>query len=250
MSASHNQLSFLVHLKQKYKSIMKLVNLVVVLLVVLPKVSSAFTISPRAVVAASSRRHQQTGLQAVVGIYYDSSTGNTETCAGYISAAVGAAVVGVVSPDWIGDARPDEIKNKDALIVGAPTWHTGADTERSGTQWDQWLYKTLPDIDLKDKKVAIFGCGDQQSYADYYCDAAGELYDCFVKAGCIVYGMTSTDGYDHQASKAEVESGKFCGLLFDEDNQYDLSEERAKNWVKQLTKEGFFSKVPAEAVTA
>ena len=209
---------------------MKLNNLVS-FLVVAP-LASAFTVSPRAAVSF--------GLRAV-GIYYDSSTGNTETCAGYIGKAAG------VSPNWIGDSKPEELKNNDALIVGAPTWHTGADTERSGTQWDTWLYKTLPNVDLKNKKVAIFGCGDQQSYSDYYCDAAGELYDCFVKAGCKVYGMTSTDGYDHQASKAEVESGKFCGLMFDEDNQYDLSEERAKNWVQQLTKEGFFSKVPVEA---
>ena len=79
---------------------------------------------------------------------------------------------------------------------------------------------------------------------------AGELYDCFLKAGCKVYGMTSTKGYDHQASKAEIEPGKFCGLLFDEDNQYDLSEARAKAWVQQLTKEGFFAKVPAGAAKA
>eukprot|EP00977_Amphora_coffeiformis_P029997 scaffold44074_cov130-Amphora_coffeaeformis.AAC.1 len=141
----------------------------------------------------------RTSLNAVVGIYYDSSTGNTETCAGYLGAAAG------VSPENIGDTKVEEILSKDCLIVGAPTWHTDSEMERSGTSWDQWLYTALPEIDLKDKKVAIFGCGDQESYSDYYCDAAGELYDCFVKAGCKVYGMTSTEGYNHQASKAEVE---------------------------------------------
>ena len=40
-------------------------------------------------------------------------------------------------------------------------------------------------------------------------------------------------------SKAEID-GKFCGLMLDEDNQYDLSEERAKAWVAQLKEEGFF----------
>mmetsp|Transcript_1331 Transcript_1331/g.2337 ORF Transcript_1331/g.2337 Transcript_1331/m.2337 type:complete len:218 (+) Transcript_1331:3-656(+) len=203
----------------------------------LPAVAFGFTISGGNSMAA---RRTSSALRAV-GIYYDSSTGNTETCAGYIATAAGA------SAEYIGDTTEDEMMSKDALIVGAPTWHTGADTERSGTQWDQWLYNTLPNMNLKDKKVAIFGCGDQESYSDYYCDAAGELYDCFIKAGCKVYGMTSTDGYNHQASKAEVESGSFCGLMFDEDNQYDLSEERAKKWVEQLKQEGFFSQVPAEA---
>merc|ERR1712157_455483 len=86
---------------------------------------------------------------------------------------------------------------------GAPTWHTGADEQRSGTSWDDWLYDTLPSLELEGKKVAIFGCGDQESYADYYCDAAGELYDQFTAKGCKVYGLTSTDGYNHADSKAQ-----------------------------------------------
>merc|ERR1719378_1581371 len=91
---------------------------------------------------------------------------------------------------------------------------------------------------LVEKKVAIFGCGDQESYSDYFCDAAGELYDKFVEKGCKVYGFTSTEGYNHQDSKA-ISEGKFVGLMCDEDNQYDLSEERAKAWVSQLKEEGF-----------
>ena len=43
-------------------------------------------------------------------------------------------------------------------------------------------------------------------------------------------GMTSTDGYDHTSSKAERD-GKFCGLMCDEDNQYDESEDRAVSLV-------------------
>lgn len=102
-----------------------------------------------------------------------------------------------------------------------------------------WLYDTLPNLDLDGKKVAIFGCGDQESYGDYYCDAAGELYDKFVEKGCKVYGFTSTDGYNHSESKAQRD-GKFIGVMFDEDNQYDESEGRAQAWVAQLKEEGFF----------
>lgn len=127
-----------------------------------------------------------------VGIYYSTSTGNTETVAGYISNAAGG-----LSFDDIGDAKDEEILGRDALIVGAPTWHTGADEQRSGTSWDDWLYGVLPKLDLKDKKVAIFGVGDQQSYGDNFCDAAGELYDLFAAKGCKIYGLTSQDGYVH-----------------------------------------------------
>ena len=65
----------------------------------------------------------------------------------------------------IGDVKDSEIAELDTLIVGAPTWHTDSETERSGTEWDSWLYDTLPNIDVKGKNVAVFGCGDQQSYA-------------------------------------------------------------------------------------
>merc|ERR1712085_211092 len=112
----------------------------------------------------------------------------------------------------------------DSLIVGAPTWNTGADEQRSGTSWDDWLYDNLPNVDVSGKKVAIFG--------------VGELYDLFTAAGATVYGMTSTDGYEHAESKAEVD-GKFVGLMCDEDNQYDMSEDRTKAWVAQLKDEGF-----------
>ena len=37
----------------------------------------------------------------------------------------------------IGDLDGDAVAAFDGLIVGSPTWHTGADTERSGTAWDE-----------------------------------------------------------------------------------------------------------------
>ena len=89
-------------------------------------------------------------------VYYSTSTGNTETIATYLSDAAGCGM------EDIGDASEAEIKGFDSLIVGAPTWHTDADEQRSGTAWDDFLYDTLPDMDLTGKKVAVFGMGDQQ----------------------------------------------------------------------------------------
>lgn len=103
------------------------------------------------------------------------------------------------------------------------------------------LYDILPNLNVEGKKVAVFGLGDQQSYGDHFCDAAGELYELFLAKGCHMHGSWSTDGYEHTASKAEMVAGQFCGLMCDEDNQYDLSEDRAKKWVAQLKAEGFFS---------
>jgi len=181
---------------------------------------------------ASTRAASSSALQAV-GLYYSTSTGNTETVGGYLAEATGLEL------EDIGDVSDDAVAANEGFIVGAPTWHTGEDEQRSGTSWDDWLYSNLPNIDVSGKKVAIFGVGDQGSYSDNYCDAAGELYDLFSAAGAKIYGMTSVDGYDHTESKAEVD-GKFVGLMCDEDNQYDLSDDRCKAWVAQLKTEGFF----------
>lgn len=46
----------------------------------------------------------------------------------------------------------------DNIIVGAPTWNTGADEDRSGTTWDAMSSDEFGD--LSGKKVACYGLGD------------------------------------------------------------------------------------------
>merc|ERR1719502_527812 len=137
----------------------------------------------------------------------------------------------------IADLSGDDVAAFDGIIVGAPTWHTGADTERSGTAWDEFIYGDLTSLDLKGKKVAIFGLGDQSGYGDNFCDAMDELKTCFSAQGAEVIGSWSTDGYDHMESKS-VAGDKFVGLPCDEDNQPDQSEERVKAWIAQIKGEG------------
>merc|ERR1711988_1291870 len=137
----------------------------------------------------------------------------------------------------VGDISPSDLAGFDGIIVGAPTWHTGADTERSGTAWDEFIYGDLTSLDLKGKKVAIFGLGDQSGYGDNFCDAMDELKTCFSAQGAEVIGSWSTDGYDHMESKS-VAGDKFVGLPCDEDNQPDQSEERVKAWIAQIKGEG------------
>jgi flavodoxin I len=164
-------------------------------------------------------------------LLYSTTTGNTETAAGYIADATGLTATD------IGDVDLEELKACDSLICGAPTWHTGADSERSGTAWDEFLYGDLTGLDLNGKKVAIFGMGDQAGYADNYCDAMDELASCFEKQGATVVGAWSADGYEHEESKS-IRGDNFVGCAFDEDNQPDMSEERAKKWVEQIKGEG------------
>jgi len=170
-------------------------------------------------------------VEAKVGLIYSTTTGNTETVAGYVAAATGAEMTDIA------DCSPDDLMAFDGLICGAPTWHTGADTERTGTAWDDFLYGDLASMDLSGKKVAVFGLGDQAGYGDNFCDAMDELTSCFKAQGAEIVGSWSIDGYEHDESKS-IDGGKFVGLPCDEDNQPDLSEERVNAWVAQLKGEG------------
>ena len=64
------------------------------------------------------------------------------------------------------------------MIVGASTWFDG----ELPTYWDE-LVPELESLDLKGKKVAIFGLGDQKNYPDNFVDGMGILADAFQKAG-------------------------------------------------------------------
>jgi flavodoxin I len=201
----------------------------VVKMLALLAAADAYVVGPT--VSRSMGRVRASSLDMKVGLIYSTTTGNTETVAGYVEAATGATMTD------IGDCSPDDLMAFDGLICGAPTWHTGADTERSGTAWDDFLYGDLTSMDLKGKKVAVFGLGDQAGYGDNFCDAMDELTACFKAQGAEIVGSWSTDGYDHDESKS-VDGGKFVGLPCDEDNQPEMSEERVNSWVEQLKGEG------------
>ena len=47
--------------------------------------------------------------------------------------------MGTAEPRDISDVKVSTLADFDGLVVGAPTWNTGADSERSGTGWDDVL---------------------------------------------------------------------------------------------------------------
>ena len=199
-----------------------------------PNASDSLT-PPRAQAAAFAPAPAKAAPRAAplnaVGLYYSTTTGNTETVAGYLTAATGIEAVDIDSVD------DETLSSMDALICGAPTWHTGADEQRSGTAWDEFLYDRLPSLDLSGKKVAIFGLGDQGSYGDNFCDAIEEIHGHFSAAGAKMVGYVPTDGYTFDDSKSVVD-GQFLGLPLDEDSEDDLTEGRYTAWVEQIKGEG------------
>lgn len=166
---------------------------------------------------------------ASVGLFFGSDTGNTEHVAKLIQKELGKNLIDVHD---IAKSSKEQIAEFDLLIFGIPTWYYG----EAQCDWDDF-FPELEQIDFTDKLVAIFGCGDQEDYAEYFLDAMGMVRDIVEARGAILVGQWSTDGYDFEASKGMADDNHFVGLGIDEDRQPELTDERIRAWCHQLNEE-------------
>ena len=128
--------------------------------------------------------------------------------------------------------NPQEWDTHNIYMLGIPTWYDG----ELQSSWEEY-FEEFKKIDFTNKKVCIFGLGDQEGYGEYFVDGVGILAEVVINNGGSIIGKTSTQGYDFEESKAEMEDGVFFGLVIDEDNQDELTEERVCSWVDQLKQE-------------
>ena len=164
-----------------------------------------------------------------IGLFYGSTTGKTESAAEMIQAEFGGE--DVVTLYEIADVENSNFADYEYIIIGCPTWDIG----ELQADW-QGYFDELDDVDFSGKKVAYFGTGDQIGYAENFQDAMGMLEEKISSLGGKTVGYWSTDGYEHEASKAE-KNGQFVGLALDDDNQSELTESRIKEWVRKLKSE-------------
>lgn len=157
-----------------------------------------------------------------VTIIYGSDGGATKAVASRIAKKIQGRTVNIAA------AKTADFEDCDLLILGAPTYGAG-DLQ---SDWEANL-DTLKAANLNGKKVALFGTGDQVSYAESFVDAMGTLYDQVVAQGGLVVGFTDTAGYEHSASTAERD-GRFVGLALDQDNQSSQSDKRITAWISHL----------------
>lgn len=164
-----------------------------------------------------------------LAIFYGSDYGNTEQAAHHIIEQLGfeADVFDVGMTD-IKEMEPFE-----HILIGVPTWDYG------GIQydWDDQLEK-LKNMSFAGKTVACFGLGDQYGYPDYFQDALGILHDIIKANGGKMVGYWPNEGYEFEQSLALSEDQKhFVGLVLDEDNQPELTDQRISTWVAQVKRE-------------
>lgn len=156
-------------------------------------------------------------------IIYGTSTGTCENLASRIGAKLG--VDNVIN---VTDLDNSVIANNDNLILGTSTW--GA-----GEVQDDWYdgLEVIKNADLSGKTVALFACGDSESYPDTFVGGMSEIYNAVKQAGANVIGAVATDGYTFDDSESVVD-GKFVGLALDEVNEDSKTDERIDDWVAEI----------------
>ena len=165
---------------------------------------------------------------ANIGIFYGSTTGNTEKIAGMIRNEFGEENADLYNVDIV---EKEDVEKYKYLIFGVSTWGV------SDLQDDfEDFLEILDEVDFTGKKVALFGLGDQSTYGDSFVDAMGILYDGLKKMGVTLVGPVSREGYSFTGSMALVK-GKLIGLAIDEEFESHLTAQRVRNWVQQLKKE-------------
>ncbi|MBC8320077.1 MAG: flavodoxin [Bacteroidetes bacterium] len=162
-----------------------------------------------------------------IGLFYGSTHGMTEKAAMKIKKALGGTIVDVYD---LKNASIEDIQKYNNLIFGTSAWGIGEMQD----DWELFV-DNLSVVDFSDRKVALYGLGDQMEYPESFVDGLGTLY-CRLPDKSRVVGSWPVEGYNYYFSLAEKD-GAFVGLVLDDHNQADLSEKRIAEWVKQLKKE-------------
>ncbi len=169
-------------------------------------------------------------MSTPIGLFYGSTTGNTETVADLIVEKIGHDKVHHID---IAAEGLERLSDYDHLILGIPTWDFGELQE----DWEE-LWDVLEGVQVQGKTCAVFGLGDQVGYAEWFLDAMGLLHDRMQEQGAIMVGYWPVEGYDFEASKALTkDKTQFVGLAIDEDCQHGETEDRVTRWCEQVMQE-------------
>lgn len=165
-----------------------------------------------------------------IGLFYGTNSGATEEAAEYLAKKAADFGVGLTPQNIIEPNSLEKMLTYDYLILGIPTWNFGEYQD----DWEDFVDDLPSDSIFQGKTVALFGLGDQDAFADWFLDAMGMLAEELIQRGATLIGRWSIEGYEHDASKAILEEGWFCGLALDDDGQPELTEGRIDQWLSEI----------------
>jgi flavodoxin I len=165
---------------------------------------------------------------AKIGIFYGGSPkGSTHKTAQVISDLFGEDQVTLHN---VNEATKEDLERYNCLILGTSAWGIG----EMHQDWERFI-DVLSEAKIREKKIALFGLGDQVEYPESFVDGMGTVF-CRLPHKDNVVGFWPTKGYSFYFSSAEMD-GNFVGLAIDEDSQPELTDERISKWVEQLKAE-------------
>jgi len=123
------------------------------------------------------------------------------------------------------------LSRHDPIVLGSSTWNTG----QLPSDWEARLPE-LAALDLRGKRVALFGTGDQRGYPDTFLDALDDVAAAAGAAGATLIGTWPATGYRFTGSRA-LRGDRLIGLGLDEDNEPERTVERVDAWVARIAAE-------------
>ena len=168
-----------------------------------------------------------------IGLFFGPINGAVHRVTKLVADKIGAGQVDVIH---IAEASADDLANYDTIIfgistIGRDTW----DQKFSNVDWARF-FPVVSEFDFTGKKVAVFGLGDQVTYAYHFVDSMGQLAKKVIANGATLIGKVSPEGYSFQDSEALL-GGEFLGLPVDEDFEPEQTEGRVAAWINQLMNE-------------
>ena len=162
-----------------------------------------------------------------VGIFWGSSSGNTEIAIGFMTEYLEAEGFEVETFD-VGEVDPEKMLEFDNLIIGCPTWNIGELQD----DWDS-IFLDYQELDFSGKTAAFFGCGDAVGYPDNFLDAIGILAKPFMEKGGKLIGKCARDEYEFRDSVA-LDGDQLLGLGLDYDTEEDKCEGQMIMWLEDI----------------
>ncbi len=158
------------------------------------------------------------------GIFYGSTTGNTEALAKQIGARLDLSAADIRD---VSNAEVWQTQAYELLLFGSSTWGLGELQD----DWQGFIGQ-LAKTDLSGKRVGLFGCGDSASYPDTFCDSIAIIRDEMKATGCTFVGEMDASGYPSAESRA-FEDGMVLGLAADDDDP-SLTALRLDAWLTAI----------------
>lgn len=174
-------------------------------------------------------------------VVYATMFGATEAVAERVAAALAAAFACEAPCHDVAWLDLKTLEAHDPIVLGTSTWNVG----QLPSDWEARIAE-LRALDLRGKRVAVFGTGDQRGYPDTFVDALDDVARAALAAGATLVGAWPGAGYRFTASRAS-RGDVLVGLALDEDGQPELTATRVAAWTA-LVSRACGAHPPAEAV--